>query len=425
MATYQQRIALKGTESTISHFTNLLRGLKDLFGINSAEVITNSIQHWRENGYKTLSDKHLSLNLVTKYFSDESNLYNTRVFHLQLLTSTETISRITSDVDRLKRDSTLKSAIEMYGIGRFSRGSADFQLAALILVLEYYKLSSPSKSSKAYSDLINDQKPPLPIAQSPVAKSHLLHGNTRNPLSMQKENNTILGGLVNNNMIPSHVQDLNQNRISVEKEEKQNIYEPRSMRGMSCSDYSPREEKNLEDKDICSNKHLVSWRARIREQQLADNRRINDTIRSSLSCSRDATPIRNFELEEKIKTFRNWRCNTPSSSFNTTNSWRNIGSGSDRISQKTTTNNKRECVSSDHNDSNQTNNKTSPMKHLINYDNVTPSKWTPVHQVDMRKRAFGLSLNTSTEGFCNGNKEEGSSCSETSDNKENAYTHII
>ena len=40
MATYQQRIALKGTESTISHFTNLLRGLKDLFGINSAEVIT-------------------------------------------------------------------------------------------------------------------------------------------------------------------------------------------------------------------------------------------------------------------------------------------------------------------------------------------------------------------------------------------------
>jgi len=64
------------------------------------------------------------------------------------------------------------------------------------------------------------------------------------------------------------------------------------------------------------------------------------------------------------------------------------------------------------------------MKHLINYDNVTPSKWTPVHQVDMRKRAFGLSLNTSTEGFCNGNKEEVSSCSETSDNKENAYTHI-
>ena len=155
MATYQQRIALKGTESTIGHFTNLLRELKDLFGINSAEVILNAIQHWRENGYKTLSDKSLSLNLVTKYFSELTSVYNTRTFHLQLLTSTEMMTRITSEVDRLKRDSTLKSAIEMYGIGPFSRGSADFQLAALILVLEYYKSSSPSKSIVSYSDLIN------------------------------------------------------------------------------------------------------------------------------------------------------------------------------------------------------------------------------------------------------------------------------
>ena len=68
MATYQQRIALKGTDSTIAHFTTLLRDVKDLFHINSAEVITNSVQHWRENGYKTLSDKDLRLNLVTKYF---------------------------------------------------------------------------------------------------------------------------------------------------------------------------------------------------------------------------------------------------------------------------------------------------------------------------------------------------------------------
>ena len=44
MATYQQRIALKGSESTIADFTNLLRDVKDLFSINSAEVITNAIK---------------------------------------------------------------------------------------------------------------------------------------------------------------------------------------------------------------------------------------------------------------------------------------------------------------------------------------------------------------------------------------------
>ena len=91
MVTIQQRISLKGSETTIAHFTNLLREVKDLFGSNSAEVITNAIQHWRENGYKAIADKTLSLNLVIKYFS-ESNQYNTRIFHLQLLTSTDIMS---------------------------------------------------------------------------------------------------------------------------------------------------------------------------------------------------------------------------------------------------------------------------------------------------------------------------------------------
>ena len=43
---------------------------------------------------------------------------------------------------------------------------------------------------------------------------------------------------------------------------------------------------SLDQEKAAPDRHLVSWRSRIREQQLADNRRLNESIRSSLA--RDA-----------------------------------------------------------------------------------------------------------------------------------------
>ena len=50
MATYQQRIALKGQEGTIAHFTNLLREIKNETSVNSAETIENAIEFWTSYG---------------------------------------------------------------------------------------------------------------------------------------------------------------------------------------------------------------------------------------------------------------------------------------------------------------------------------------------------------------------------------------
>ena len=390
MATYQQRIALKGSESTIADFTNLLREVKDLFSINSAEVITNAIKHWRENGYKTLHDKSLSLNLVTKYFS-ESCLYNTRIFHLQLLTSAEIMSSIQTDVDRLKRDSTLKSAIEMYGIGPYSRGGADFQLAALILLLEYYKLSSPRNTTKAYLDLSNAKKPPLPINSYVSTKPHISPSQDRTKLLIQNENTSPLRSSERDtsyrrieNSITSSVSDLYKNRMSTEREENQVSFEPRYRRGQSCLNYDHKTSTNYEDQE--KSKHLVSWRTRIREQQLAENRRLNDSIRSSISCSRETTPVSNVDLQEKIKSFRNWRSNTPSTS--NACSWRNNLNVYDKSS--ITRNMEEKDYRGSQNVLSQINGNRSSIKRSINYEH-SPSEWTPVHQIDIRKRAFGLS----------------------------------
>ena len=460
MATYQQRIALKGTESTITHFTNLLRETKDLFSINSADVITNAIQHWRENGYKTLLDKNLNLNLITKYFRD-SNIYNSRIFHLQLLTSTEIMSRINSDVDRLKRDTTLKNAIEMYGIGEFSRGSAEFQLVALITVLEYYRLSSPLKTSKAYMELSNTRKPPLPAAPSPVTnrvsrvdldrqitsmhkdrKNTVTNNNAatryegvqvpstsplrdirqrqystenaanRPPLpvapspvtnrlsrvdlnrqttSMQKETNKIL---TNNNAATryegvqvsstSPFRDLRQGEYSTEDAVNKGIEEYRRRRGQSSIDYGTREDKHIKDTTIGSSKHLISWRARIREQQLAENRKLNESIRNTVSCSREGTPMSNSSLENRGSRWSTPSNNTPTSLTNKNDYNRSF---KDSISE-TDIVNKRKVL-------NQANDTMNNINCLIKHDNRAYD-WTPVHQVDIRKRAFGIPSNSTT-----------------------------
>ena len=415
MATYQQRIALKGSESTIADFTNLLRDVKDLFSINSAEVITNAIKHWRENGYKTLQDKSLSLNLVTKYFS-ELCTYNTRIFHLQLLTSAETMSNIQTDIDRLKRDSTLKSAIEMYGIGPYSRGGADFQLAALILVLEYYKLSSSGRTTKAYTELINAKKPPLPNSSS--IKSYLPSNDEPTTSLMQNKHTSPLRSsenytsyLRNENSITSPVSSPYRNQMSIDREENTSSYEPRYRRGHSCLNFDQNTRTNFEDQE--KSKYLVSWRTRIREQQLAENRRLNDAVRSSISCSRESTPVNNIDLQEKIKSFRNWRSNTPSTS--NASSWRNNLSIYDKSPTARNTTDK-ESYSSQ-NILSETNSNRAPIKRSINYDHPQP-EWTLVHQTDMRKRALGLSdenIESKAAVTCNARNSE---------NKENDVPNV-
>ena len=428
MATYQQRIALKGSESTIADFTNLLREVKDLFGINSAEVITNAIKHWREHGYKTLQDKNLSLNLVTKYFS-ESCTYNTRIFHLQLLTSADIMSSIQADVDRLKRDPTLKSAIEMYGIGPYSRGGADFQLAALILVLEYYKLSSPSKTTKAYTDLNNAKKPPIPINPAGTTKPYVSSDKQSTPSFLQSKSDSPFRisethslNLRIENSIPSSVSGHHRNQMSTEREEHLTLFEPRYRRGQSCVNYGLNNSTNIDENE--KSRHLVSWRTRIREQQLAENRRLNDSIRSALSSSRETTPVNKIDLEEKIKGFRNRRSNTPS--ISNVNSWRNNLNIYDRAPITRLDNEK--VLNPSQNILSELNANRSSIKRTINYDQPPP-EWTLIHQTDIRKRAFGLSTSTNSASKHNVNADAKRNMNISynninSDNKENSSSYL-
>lgn len=50
MASYQQRIPLKGTEDSIDYFTDVLRSTKDQVGVNSAEVLLRAMVFWHHGG---------------------------------------------------------------------------------------------------------------------------------------------------------------------------------------------------------------------------------------------------------------------------------------------------------------------------------------------------------------------------------------
>ena len=290
MATYQQRIALKGQEGTIAHFTNLLREVKGLTSVTSAETLEKAIAHWKSNSHAyPVSIPNQTSNFTYRGFN--SFHVPSRVFYLQILTSTESMSQLTLGLERLKRDQILKLAIESYSPRGFfdhsatHGGSAEFHLAALVLLLEFYKKAAGHSKPVA--------KPPVSNLQPVRPFSRLDRGQ-----SMATPSTT-----------------------------------DRSLRGMSLDCNSNGEEDKYRH-------HLVSWRTRIRDQQLAENRRLNETIRNSLS--------RDQQSMSPLTKRRYFRTASPSP-------LRNLNEQARR--------------------------------HLEDHDNRAYD-WTPVHQVDIRRRSI-------------------------------------
>ena len=129
-ASYQQRIPLKGTEDSIEYFTNILRATKLEVGVNSAEVLLQSLLFWQKSG--SGSGLKCSAHLRTSGLS--------RIFYLQVLTTPDVMGKINSELDRLRRAYGLKAILDDHNVGR-----AEFLLEALILILECFKRFRPQK----------------------------------------------------------------------------------------------------------------------------------------------------------------------------------------------------------------------------------------------------------------------------------------
>ena len=128
MAILQHRIPLKGHDDSIEFFTKLLREIKSLSGLNSADVLLNAIYLW-QNTYSSNNNNRHKSTAKQRITSSVS-----RSFYLQLLTSTDIQTKINFELDKLRCDHTLRSILsEDAGIGRHS---AEYLLEALIFLLE-------------------------------------------------------------------------------------------------------------------------------------------------------------------------------------------------------------------------------------------------------------------------------------------------
>ena len=50
MASFQQKLLLKGSEESIEYFTRILKLVKDKAGFNTATAVTEALDHWGDYG---------------------------------------------------------------------------------------------------------------------------------------------------------------------------------------------------------------------------------------------------------------------------------------------------------------------------------------------------------------------------------------
>ena len=133
MASYQQRIPLKGTEDSIDYFTDVLKSTKDQVGVNSAEVLLRAMVFWHHGGGFRF------LNQFPTSASKRNNGRVSRIFYLQVLTTADIMEKINTELDRVRRGYALKSLLDTQNVGR-----AEFLLEALIFILEVFKTNRTS-----------------------------------------------------------------------------------------------------------------------------------------------------------------------------------------------------------------------------------------------------------------------------------------
>ena len=298
MSTYQHRISFKGTEDSIDHFTKLLRDAKDVFSVNSAEILLAATSHWMT---RPLASHVPRCNAQTRSGCS-------RIFYLQVLTTAFVVSRLNTELEKLRRDPTLKMMLEPYRVGR-----QEFLLEGLIVVLEFYRSSPPPTHKNVEREKLN-LKAPLILGNGTTScflnhrprESEVeipsQHISWRQKLSDHLNENSRTTSRYTGSSKSSHQLCLSiaDNNINDNSRINKNLIPDISTR---CSSVEYVDRARCRSTEIePENRHLTSWRQRLREQQLAENRRLTDSIRAR-SVSRNGSEERTESRQSSILVF--------------------------------------------------------------------------------------------------------------------------
>eukprot|EP00092_Neocalanus_flemingeri_P040871 GFUD01044493.1.p1 GENE.GFUD01044493.1~~GFUD01044493.1.p1 ORF type:complete len:524 (+),score=169.43 GFUD01044493.1:52-1572(+) len=125
MASFQQKLMLKGSDESIDYFTKVLKDVKDKAGFSTASAIVEALENWETTGIPSAKCEALE------------RQGKVRSLPLALLCSADVHVRVNSSMERIKRDNTM--CLVMI---RNKAGKEEWLLEALIVTMEFFLNSS-------------------------------------------------------------------------------------------------------------------------------------------------------------------------------------------------------------------------------------------------------------------------------------------
>jgi len=121
MSSFQQKLALKGSETSIEHFASVLKEVKDRGGWNTASALIGALQYWQNNGKASVS------------CGAASRCGKVRPLGLLVLGSAQVHSDLTSLLEEVRRDQAMGLLLARAGVSREA-----WLLEAIIVAMELY-----------------------------------------------------------------------------------------------------------------------------------------------------------------------------------------------------------------------------------------------------------------------------------------------
>jgi len=125
MASFQQKLLLKGSDESIDHFTKVLKDVKDKAGFSTAEAILEALEHWEQSGIPS-----------AKCDATERK-GKVRPLQLALLCGAEIHMRVNKELEAIKRDNAMSLIMMRNRVGR-----EEWLIEALIVSMDLFLMSS-------------------------------------------------------------------------------------------------------------------------------------------------------------------------------------------------------------------------------------------------------------------------------------------
>jgi len=121
MSSFQQKLALKGSETSIEHFASVLKDVKDRGGWNTASALIGALQHWQRNGKTSVA------------CGAATRCGKVRPLGLLVLGSAQVHSDLTHLLEEVRRDQPMGLLLARAGVSREA-----WLLEAIIVAMELY-----------------------------------------------------------------------------------------------------------------------------------------------------------------------------------------------------------------------------------------------------------------------------------------------